>query len=50
MAHVTFDALIDCPTPLHLSFVLSYTQAGHPATTDLDGFPDLGGVPYTGCH
>jgi hypothetical protein len=47
---VTVDVLTDCPGPLHLTILLSYTQAGQPATTSLGGFPDLGGVPYTGCH
>jgi hypothetical protein len=47
---VTVDVLTDCPTPLHLTILLSYTKSGQPATTTLDGFPDLGGVPYTGCH
>jgi hypothetical protein len=47
---ITLDVLTDCPWPLHLTFELSYTQAGRPATTAVGGFPDLGGVPYTGCH
>jgi hypothetical protein len=47
---VTVDVLTDCPTPLHLTFLLSYTQAGQRATATVDGFPDLAGVPYTGCH
>jgi hypothetical protein len=46
----TVDVLTDCPAPLHLTLLLSYTHNGRPATTTLDGFPDLGGVPYTGCH
>jgi hypothetical protein len=47
---VTVDVLTECPTPLHLTILLSYTQGAQSATTMLDGFPDLGGVPYTGCH
>ncbi len=47
---VTVDVLIDCPAPLHLTIPLDYSQSGHAATTKLYGFPDLGGVPYTGCH
>jgi hypothetical protein len=47
---VTVDVLTDCPTPLHLTFLLSYTRAGQRATTTLDGFSDLDGVPYTGCR
>lgn len=46
----TVAVLTDCPTPLHLTMQLDYTQAGRPATTSIDGFPDLGGVPYSGCH
>ncbi len=47
---VTVDVLTDCPGPLHLTILLSYEQAGQSATTSLAAFPDLGGVPYTGCH
>lgn len=47
---VTVDVLVDCPAPLHLTIPLDYSQSGHAATTKLYGFPDLGGVPYTGCH
>ena len=47
---VTVDVLTGCPTPYHLAILLDYTQNGHAATTMPDGSPDLGGVPYTGCH
>ena len=47
---VTVDVLTGCPTPLHLTILLDYTQGGHTLTTSIDGFPDLGGVPYSGCR
>ncbi len=47
---VTVDVLTGCPTPLPLTMQLNYTENGHAATTLPNGFPDLGGVPYTGCH
>ncbi len=47
---VTVDVLTGCPTALPLTMQLDYTENGHAATTMPNGFPDLGGVPYTGCH
>ena len=47
---VTVDVLTGCPTPLHLTILLDYSQNGHTATARLADFPDLGDVPYTGCH
>ncbi len=44
---VTVDVLTGCPTALHLTIQLDYSKNGHAATTMPDGFPDLGGVPYT---
>jgi hypothetical protein len=41
--------LVTCPSPLPVQFEVAYTRAGRHATTLLGGFPDLGGVPYTGC-
>jgi hypothetical protein len=46
---VTFHVLVRCPQPLPVQFVVSYTTAGKMATTQLDEFPDLGQVTYTGC-
>jgi hypothetical protein len=46
---ITFDVLVPCPTPIPVLLHLAYTQGDHTATADLNGFPDLGGVPYTRC-
>ena len=47
---VTLQVLVACPTPIPVEFAVSYTYAGEAATVNLPGFPDLGGVPYTGCR
>jgi hypothetical protein len=47
---VTVDVLTSCPAALHLTILLDYTQNGHAGTAMLADFPDLGDVPYTGCH
>jgi hypothetical protein len=47
---VTVEVLVACPAPLPVQFAVSYTYAGEAATANLPGFPDLGQVPYTGCH
>jgi hypothetical protein len=46
---MTFDVLMPCPTPMPVQFVVGYTQGGQHADSRLSAFPDLGGVPYTGC-
>ena len=47
---VTVDVLTGCPAALHVTILLDYTQNGHAGTAMLADFPDLGDVPYTGCH
>ncbi len=47
---VTVDVLAGCPAALHLTILLDYSANGHTATAMLADFPDLGDVPYTGCH
>jgi hypothetical protein len=46
---VTFDVLVRCPQPFPVQFVVSYTSAGRMTTAQLDEFPDLGQVGYSGC-
>jgi hypothetical protein len=46
---ITFHVLEQCPVPYPVQFVVSYTDAGKPATAQLDEFPDLGQVTYSGC-
>jgi hypothetical protein len=40
---------VRCPQPYPVQFVVSYTTAGKMSTTQLDEFPDLGQVAYSGC-
>jgi hypothetical protein len=47
---ITFRVLVRCPQPYPVQFVVSYTAGGQKATTQLDEFPDLGQVAYTGCQ
>ena len=47
---VTVQVLVACPAPLPVQFTVNYTYAGQAAIVTLPGFPDLGQVPYTGCH
>ena len=47
---VTVQVLVACPGPLPVQFTVDYTGAGEHTAVDLAGFPDLGDVPYTGCH
>jgi len=44
-----FLVRVACPTPLPVQFSVGYLEKGRPVTARLPGFPDLGGVPYTGC-
>jgi hypothetical protein len=46
---VTFQVLVACPSPLPVQFSVSYQGSTRPGTTQLQGFPDLGKVSYTGC-
>ena len=46
---VTVQVLVACPAPIPVQFVVGYTYAGEAGTVNLPGFPDLGGVPYSGC-
>jgi hypothetical protein len=46
---VTFRVLVRCPQPFPVQFVVSYTTAGKMTTAQLDEFPDLGQVAYSGC-
>jgi hypothetical protein len=47
---VTVQVLVACPAPLPVQFTVNYTYGGEAAIVTLPGFPDLGQVPYTGCH
>ena len=46
---ITFHLLERCPEPFPVQFVVAYTAAGKMATTQLDEFPDLGQVTFSGC-
>lgn len=46
---ITFDVLVRCPAALPVQFNVSYRQSGKTAAAQLDSFPDLGPVPYSGC-
>jgi hypothetical protein len=46
---VTLHVLVRCPQPYPVQFVVSYTTAGKMSTAQLDEFPDLGQVAYSGC-
>lgn len=41
--------LVACPGPAPLQFRVTYSINGHKSTSSLPGFPDLGGVRYSGC-
>jgi hypothetical protein len=47
---VTFDVMVACPQPLPVQFRISYMQAGRLEVADLNGFSDLGQVPYNNCE
>jgi hypothetical protein len=42
--------MVACPQPLPVQFRISYMQAGRLEVTDLNGFADLGQVPYNNCE
>jgi hypothetical protein len=46
---ITFHVLERCPQPYPVQFVVSYTDSGKVATAQMDEFPDLGQVAYSGC-
>jgi hypothetical protein len=46
---VTVRVQVPCPAPMPVQFSVGYLVGGHPFTTNLPGFPDLVGVPYSGC-
>jgi len=46
---ITFHVLVRCPQPYPVQFVVSYTDSGKLATAQMDEFPDLGQVTYSGC-
>lgn len=45
----TFKVLVRCPAAYPVQFSVSYLSLGVPATTILQGFPDLGTVPDMDC-
>jgi hypothetical protein len=47
---VTFKVLIRCPEALPVQFTLGYVQSGRRGFVHLQGFSDLGQVPYSGCR
>src|ERR1700722_6218679 len=46
---ITFHVLVRCPQPYPVQFVVSYTDSGKAAMAQMDEFPDLGQVAYSGC-
>jgi hypothetical protein len=46
----TAAVLVPCPTALPVGFKISYRQAGRSAAIVINSFPDLGQIPYSGCH
>jgi hypothetical protein len=46
---ITFHVLVRCPQPYPVQFVVSYTDSGEVATAQVNEFPDLGQVAYSGC-
>jgi hypothetical protein len=46
---VSFDVQVQCPEPLPVQFRVSYRESGRVATAELDEFPDLTPIHYTGC-
>lgn len=46
---VTVRVQVPCPAPMPVQFSVDYLARGHSFTTNLPGFPDLSGVPYSGC-
>ena len=46
---ITFRVLVRCPGPYPVQFQVSYIDSGTLTTTQLDEFPDLGQVTYSGC-
>jgi len=46
---VTVRVQVPCPAPIPVQFSVGYLAGGHSFTVILPGFPDLAGVPYSGC-
>jgi hypothetical protein len=46
---MTFTVKVGCPGAFPVQFTVGYLAQGRSMTASLPGFPDLGGVPYTGC-
>jgi hypothetical protein len=46
---MTFDVVARCPTYAPVSFLTRYRQSGLLKTAALNGFVDLGQVPFAGC-
>src|ERR1700733_4025501 len=46
---IPFHVLVRCPQPYPVQFVVSYTDSGKAAMAQMDEFPDLGQVAYSGC-
>ncbi len=47
---VIFRVQMACPAPMPVQFSVGYLDQGRPVAARLPGFPDLGGVPYSGCQ
>jgi hypothetical protein len=43
---MVFDVLVDCPAPLPVQFVITYSQAGRTSQTTVHNFADLGDLPF----
>ncbi len=46
----TVKVLVACPQPFPVQFAVGYVQHGKASLVKLPGFPDLGGVAYSGCR
>jgi len=46
---ITFQVLVRCPQAYPVQFQVSYTGGGRSTVVQLDEFPDLGQVAYSGC-
>jgi hypothetical protein len=46
----TVEVQVACPAPLPVQLTVFYVQSGLPPQSLATGFPDLGHVPYSGCH
>jgi hypothetical protein len=46
---VTLAVNVVCPAPLPVQFTIGYLRDGKPGVVNLNGFADLGDIPYPGC-